>query len=68
MPYRAITSEADKHLTVYVDRSSPSATVYYTYGPSEDELDDQSTEFQTADLPADDERAWLMVERWVSGA
>lgn len=63
MAYQAITYRADELLTVYVDREHATARVTYNY----DDRGEQSTPFQTADLPADDQAAAEMVNDWIDG-
>ena len=63
--HTAIPCASDPLLTVYVDRSDPTAGVYYTYG--DDEPADQTTMFQTADMPASDKAAAEKVNRWIEG-
>lgn len=61
--YTEIVCDADPLLTVYIDRASPAARVYYAYG---DNPTDQPTPYQTADLPMDDQAAAAMVNAWLS--
>jgi hypothetical protein len=62
MTFYAITYAADPLLVVYIDRSRPEALVRYTYDDGEEQL----TQYQTADMPMDDQRAAEMVNTWLS--
>jgi hypothetical protein len=62
MAYSEITCKADPLLVVHIDRSRATAPVTYTY----DDCEKQSTPYQTADMPIDDQRAAQMVNEWLS--
>jgi hypothetical protein len=64
--YTTIVCAADPLLTVYIDRSRPTAGVFYKYDDQYDGGADQSTPYQTADRPADDQQAAAMVNAWLS--
>lgn len=55
-----ITDKRDPLLTVYINRDDAAARVYFVY----DDGPDQSTPYQTADMPMDDAEAWQMVNEY----
>ena len=63
--HKAIPCASDPLLIVYIDRGDPTAGVYYTYGDECDEPADQTTMFQTADMPALDKAAAEKVNCWI---
>ena len=64
--YTAIVCDADPLLTVYIDRTSPTAGVFFKYDDQYDGGADQPTCYQSADMPADDQSAAEMVNAWLS--
>lgn len=66
MTYTEIVCDADPLLTVYIDRSRPTAGVFFKYDDQYDGGADQSTLYRTADMPADDQVAAAMVNAWLS--
>lgn len=62
MPYERITYQADQLLVVLIDRDNPTATVYYQY----DDREERPTQYQTADMPTDDQAAAGMVNAWIA--
>ena len=58
-----ITFAADRHLIVNIDRSNASAPVTFEY-IAFDDAPVQSTPYQTADMPADDQEAAAMVNAY----
>lgn len=63
MSYTAITYSGDQLLTVFIDRADSKAQVYYTYDGGEE----QGTQYQTADMPSDDQAAARLVNAWIGG-
>jgi hypothetical protein len=61
MTYESIRLDADPLLVVHIDRSRATAPVTYTY----DDREEQPTQYQTADMPMDDQRAAQMVAEWL---
>jgi hypothetical protein len=58
-----IVYEKDKYLLVHIDRSSRTAPVTFQY-TAFDDAPVQSTPFQTADMPGDDQEAAAKVDRY----
>jgi hypothetical protein len=64
--YTAIVYDADPLLTVYIDRSQPTAGVRYVYDDQYDGGTERPTPYQTADMPMNDQKAAEMVNAWLS--
>ena len=62
MPHQKIICAADPLLAVYIDRENPAALVVYEY----DDRGEQPTQYQTADMPMDDQAAASMVNDWLA--
>jgi len=66
MAHTAIICRRDAALTVYIDFTQASSPVYYTYDHGQgDGPERQSTPFQGADMPRNEQQAANIVNEWL---